>query len=335
MTNHTTKTLAIETSCDDTSLALVSWDNKTYTCEHIISYSQIEHQQYWWVVPEIASRLHEQKIISVLSALEKLFNYKDICCISVTATPWLPWSLLVGKTIAHMLSLQYKKPLQYVNHIHGHIYSAHIDRNYTDIEYPALVLTVSGWHNNLYYINKKHQISLLWTTLDDAAWEAFDKVSRMLWWPYPWWPRVSEQAQHGVIDHSWCKRLLLPDQPYHFSFSGIKSSVYTMIEKKKKSDTKLSQSDISMICATFQDSVAYTLSHKVLQVTNNSDIHSVMFVWWVSANKNIRSMIQWSLPSHIQFWTPTKPVYCTDNAAMIWVVWLMQYHGIIPQYVWV
>jgi len=137
------KTLAIETSCDDTSLAIISYDNNTFNVEHLLAYSQIaDHQKYGGVLPEIASRLHSEKIIAILQNIGRK-NIEEVNFISVTTHPGLPGSLVVGKSVATMLSEYFHKPLIEVNHIHGHIFSILLERNLTDMTYPMVILTAS------------------------------------------------------------------------------------------------------------------------------------------------------------------------------------------------
>ena len=187
------KTLAIETSCDDTSLAIVSNDNWVFNVDKIVMYSQIQqHIPFWWVLPEVASRLHSEKIVALIQEIW-LKNIENVDFISVTTKPGLPWSLVVGRTAAYLLSEYYNKPLVEINHIHGHIFSILLERSVDDIEFPLVILTASWGHNDLYVVNKKLNENLesldtekvwpffvtkVWYTLDDAAWEAFDKVSK-------------------------------------------------------------------------------------------------------------------------------------------------------------
>lgn len=257
------KTLAIETSCDDTSLAIVSYDQWRFSVDSIIAYSQIEHHQpFGGVVPEIAFRLHSEQIL----ALVKHFPADTIAAvdhISVTTHPWLGWSLLVGKTVAHMLGEHYNKEVIHVHHIYGHIFSLLLERDVKDLPFPWVVLTVSGGHNELYHIDKEtglsrditdwmsnelHGESLiepvlmlsdltitkLWHTLDDAAGECFDKVARMVGGPYPGGQWISEQALKGKPHPDYrFKRILLGDHTwsYDFSFSGMKAQAYTLLRR--------------------------------------------------------------------------------------------------------
>ncbi len=209
------KTLAIETSCDDTSVGIVNFDWTTFVVDSLLAYSQIDdHQKFWWVVPEIASRLHFDKIIEVTKAIG-FDAIKEVDFISVTTHPGLPGSLVVGKTVASLLSSYFAKPLVHVNHIYGHIFSLFLERNPSDIQFPLVVLTASWWHNDIYVVTRDegtgiraegqgemdevkifgwYNIAKVWYTLDDAAGECFDKVARMLGGPYPGGQWISEQA---------------------------------------------------------------------------------------------------------------------------------------------
>jgi len=178
-----------------------------------LAYSQIQdHQQYWGVVPEIASRLHSEKIIEVIKNIG-FDTIKDVDFISVTVHPWLPGSLVVGKAVASLLASYFTKPLVHVNHIYGHLFSLLLDRKASDIQFPLVVLTASGGHNDIYVVNSTnseqlttnsdgisfhefgwYKIAKVGYTLDDAAGECFDKVARMLWGPYPGGQWISEKA---------------------------------------------------------------------------------------------------------------------------------------------
>lgn len=232
LVNFMIKTLAIETSCDDTSVGIVTYEDGVWACPVLKMYSQIsEHQVYGGVVPEIAYRLHEEKIIWLLEEIG-YDEIKSCDCITVTREPWLPWSLVVGNAVASFLASLYDKPLYRVNHIHGHILSLLLDRQDSDCPYPRLVLTVSGGHNEIYYVaevkeeengrkmggkweesgrhveickdpeprtqNPELSIERIWYSLDDAAGESYDKVARMLGGTYPGGPRIDQMARRGT-----------------------------------------------------------------------------------------------------------------------------------------
>ncbi len=342
------KTLAIETSCDDTSISIVSLENNNFVVKKLISYSQIkEHNKYWWVVPEIASRLHQEKIIQVL---EKIWfdEIKNVDNISVTSHPWLPWSLLVWITTANFLSSYFNKPLKKINHIYWHIFSLFLERNVDDFKFPILVLTASWWHNNLYFIEKNwseiklsnFNIKQLWKTLDDASWESFDKVSRLLSWPYPWWPRISKIAKKYIENKSDYSSLLnklnesfpniwkwtffkrIKIEGYDFSFSWMKSQVYNLLKKLEHKNIEITDKIREIIAYEFQECAIDILIEKIKKWTNNLNIKTIWISWWVSANDRLFEKIQLEI-QNVKIIRPIKKIYSTDNWAMIWAVWII------------
>lgn len=371
------KTLAIETSCDDTSLSVVEWTWETFVVEKMLSYSQVKtHQVYGGVVPEIASREHAHQILHVLfhlifgdqntvdiqktepdNVLRSLNDakvtsfFESISSISVTTTPWLPGSLSVGRSIAHFLSKYFEKPLIPVNHIHGHLFSLLIERNVSEIEFPMMVLTVSWGHNELYLISNqwqggekigKYTINRIGRTLDDAAGESFDKVSRMLWWPYPGGPWISKKAiTWKSREDIQFTRIFLKASEFNFSFSGMKSQVYRLLDSFTKEWKTLTEQDVSDIAKEFEDSVVEVLAKKLVKSGIQYDVKTIAIAGWVSANQKLRDYTaeylqsrqgmkikdeKWELKEIIGpcfLWAPTQRKYCTDNAAMIWVVGLL------------
>jgi len=556
------KTLAIETSCDDTSIWIINFDWSIFTVDNILAYSQVkEHNEFGWVVPEIASRLHSEKIISVLMQIwwDNIQKVDNIC---VTSHPGLPWSLVVWKTVASMLWEYFQKPVIHVNHIIWHIFALFLDRNLNKIEFPMVVLTASGWHNNIYHIEQKYskedltpppspllkvegkydlkatlligkglgwsvikdketekrqykwipeyvkilakelrkkqtkteeilreilrnrqlewlkfrrqhpfwryiadffcndlnlvievdwkihkkqkeynnirdefiksydvnilristkeiendlewviqkilehqiflsskerevksevsqgdglwwgvkywnyQITQIWQTLDDAAWECFDKVSRMLWWPYPWWVRISKQAKLWKPNKKFeLNRIRLSHENFNFSFSGVKSQIHHLIYKyttelaivsktKWEHGNPFTDSEISDIAYEFQESVVEVLGKKLVRAALEYKAKTIWLSGWVSANDRLKEYIEELLENrqrlknqipnpdnnHISpnlslkerresditplilgegkeviLLTPTKKLYCTDNAAMIGVAWLLK-----------
>ena len=349
------KTLAIETSCDDTSLAIINNDNWVFNVDRIVMYSQIQqHIPYWWVLPEVASRLHSEKIVALIQEIW-LDNIQNVDFISVTTKPGLPWSLVVGRTAAHLLSEYYKKPLVEINHIHWHIFSILLERKTDDIELPLVILTASWWHNDLYVVNKKLASELdgldtekVWPfyvtkigyTLDDAAWEAFDKVSKMLNGPYPWWPWISEKALQWKHNENFeFKRIFLPlkdDRIFEFSFSWMKSQVLQLLSHLEKEWKTLTEQDICDIAYEFQEATVETLWKRLIKAAKMYWAKTIAIAWWVSANKRLAQYIEeqvkeWNESDfavekwlHIEFVHPVKNLYSTDNWAMIWVVWLLE-----------
>ena len=348
------KTLAIETSCEDTSLAIVNNYGWTFNVEKIVMYSQIQqHIPYWWVLPEVASRLHSEKIVALISEIW-LENVANVDFISVTTKPGLPGSLVVGRTATHLLSEYYDKPLIEVNHIHGHIFSILLERKIEDIKFPLVILTASWGHNDLYVVNKELNESLdslnieqvwsffvskIWYTLDDAAWEAFDKVSKMLGGPYPWWPWISSQALKWNTNEKFqFKRIFLPLKDNHifeFSFSWMKSQVLQLLSHLEKEWKTLTEQDICDIAYEFQEATVETLWKRLLKAAKMYGARLIAVAWWVSANKRLVRYVEelieeWNDSEYaekkwlrVNFLHPIKSLYSTDNWAMIWVVWLL------------
>lgn len=303
------KILAFETSCDETSVAIV--ENGKNVLSNIVS-SQINiHKEYGGVVPEIASRHHIENILPVLDeAMEKAdCQLKDIDYIAVTNTPGLIGSLLVGLMFAKSLSYANKIPLIPVNHIEGHIFSNFIEN---DIELPAISLIVSGGHTDLYYIeerNGKIAVDLLGETLDDAVGESYDKIARILELPYPGGPEIEKISPGG-------KNILNIKKPnvegYNFSFSGIKTYVTNYINKEKMKGNNINKEDIAK---SFQEIIVEVLYDKVLKAVNKKSVNTLLVAGGVSANKRLRKKFE-ELPENMKVYFP-KMEYCTDNGAMI------------------
>ncbi len=325
------KTLAIETSCDDTSIWIISFDENIFQTKKILAYSQIDdHQKYGWVVPEIASRLHSEKIIKVLQTIW-FSNISKVDFISVTTHPWLPWSLVVGKAVANLLWQRFKKPVIEVNHIHGHIFSLFLERNIHEIKFPMMVLTASGGHNDLYLVENfwnKFHITKVWNTLDDAAWECFDKVSRMLWWPYPWWLRIAQKALKWKPNPNFqFKRIFLSADKFEFSFSGMKSQVSFLLKNLEKDWTKLNEKIICDIAYEFQEAVIEVLAKKLIKSWIKYWVETLGIAWWVSCNDRLREYLNEQIwkKGNIDTIKPTKKIYSTDNGAMIWAAGILKY----------
>ena len=334
------KTLAIETSCDDTSVGIVTYEDGVWACPILKIYSQTtEHQKYGGVVPEIAYRLHEEKIIQLIEEI----GYDEITscdCITVTREPWLPWSLVVWNTVASFLAALYKKPLYRVNHIDGHILSLLLDRKDSDCPFPWLVLTVSGGHNEIYFVDKNEDtfdIKRIWYSLDDAAGESFDKVARMLGGSYPWWPWIEQMSKWWksrpdikfkriLLDGKWTwqNQEIIEANHLNFSFSGMKSQVYNYLLKHPVET--LIESDIADLCLEFSECVSDILVEKILWASHKYDCSVVWLVGWVSANDRLYEKLCEKLPATICL-RPAKKIYSTDNAAMIGVVGILAHLG--------
>ncbi len=346
------KTLAIETSCDDTSIGIISFDWKNFWVEKLLAYSQIQdHQKFWGVMPEVASRLHSEKIIWLLEEIWRE-NIEWVDSISVTTHPGLPGSLLVGKTVASTLSSWFDKKMIEINHIDGHIFSLYLERNIDDIEFPMVVLTASWWHNDIYLVNTeknnenaktlkekfgKFKISHLGRSLDDAAGECFDKVARMLGWPYPGWAWIGEMAlkhnpdnENQAIPGLKFKRIFLSRDKFDFSFSGMKSQVSILISELEKKWKKLSPEMIYQIAYEFQEATIEVLAKKLVRAGDKFWAKTLGIAGGVSANDRLweytNELILHKNYKNLNFELikPIKKVYSTDNSAMIGIAWILK-----------
>ncbi len=319
------KILAFETSCDDTAVAVVEDGTRVLSNIRI---SQVEHSKFGGVVPEIAARLHSENWRGALEKCleESSLEILDIDFLAVTAGPGLQTSLLTGTTAASFLSQFFQKKIIPVQHIRGHINSIYLDRDSDEIQFPVLVLTVSGGHTDMFLQTSPTDIQKLGGTLDDAAGEAFDKCAKMLGLGYPGGPIVSHEAEKGDPKKYAFPRPLLGKESLDFSFSGIKAAVYREVEAENQSTNNKGQSAneegqkfIQDVCAGFQQATVDVFVKKVTRaLTQYPTVKAVHFTGGVSANKVIRSALEKLCSSkNITFRVPAKFEYCTDNAAMI------------------
>ncbi len=315
------KILAFETSCDDTALAIVENGVKVLAS---VKVSQVEHNQYGGVVPEIAARLHSE---NWRGALEKCLNLAkisldEIDALAVTQGPGLQTSLLTGTTTASFLSLFWQKPLIPVHHTLGHISSVFLDApEFYQKNFPVLVLTVSGGHTEFFLQKSFTEIKKLGQTLDDAAGEAFDKVAKMLGLGYPGGPIVSNWAKKGNREKYAFPIPNLGKNSLDFSFSGVKAAVYRQIEMEKNQENfaGFSETFIADVCASFEETVWKIFAKKITVALNqNPNAKALHFVGGVSANKYLRENLAKFLANlGVDFRITTNFEYCTDNAAMI------------------
>lgn len=311
--------LAFETSCDDTSIAL-------FQDEILIAMdtrSQVKiHNLTGWVVPEIAAREHANSIFEVLDIVlnESWYWLHEIDQIAVTAKPGLIPSLLTGLTVARTLWEVYSIPVMEIDHIQAHIFANYLERSEAEISYPLVCLTVSWGHNEIYYKKDMFHFEKIWATTDDAAGEAFDKVSKMMWLWYPGWPIVSQYASQYEV--KWWNKILFPrvwldKKKNDFSFSWLKSAVKREVDAR----WELSEEDKKEISYEFQNAVVEVLAFKLIQAWINYWVRQVMLAWWVAANTLLRDKIQkLSEEKWLLFHFPKKIQYCMDNAAMIGIM---------------
>jgi N6-L-threonylcarbamoyladenine synthase len=306
------KILAIESSCDETSAAVVR--NGREVLSNVI-YSQVDvHELYGGVVPEIASRNHIKKVSQIIdSALEEAnLTLAQIDAVATTYGPGLVGALLVGMSTAKSLSYALDKPLVPVNHIEGHICSNFIE--HPNLEPPLLALVVSGGHTHLVLMRDYCDFEVLGKTRDDASGEAFDKVARILGLGYPGGPKIDEWAKKGDKDAISFKRTLLEEGTLDFSFSGIKSAVLNYINSCKMKGIDVNKADVA---ASFQSAVIDVLVLKTLQAVEATGIDKVVLAGGVAANSLLRSELEKALGAKgVKFYYPSMEL-CTDNAAMI------------------
>jgi len=303
--------LGIESSCDETSVALLSDDEVKV---NLIS-SQHFHKAYGGVVPELSSRAHLQMVKPLIdAALQSAnLNANDIDLIAATAGPGLIGALLVGLTFAKGLSFSLNKPFVAVNHIEGHVFSGFLMEEKP--QFPMLVLVVSGGHTLLLYVESYTRIYLLGTTVDDAAGEAFDKVSKLLGFGYPGGPQIELSASKG--DERSIKFPIADlNEEYNFSFSGLKTSVLRYVQKSF-GEEKISEADLNNISASFQKALIDALIQKVNLALNNHKVKSISLVGGVAANKKIRNEFKRVADSFNISCVIPDMSYCGDNAAMI------------------
>ena len=300
--------LAIETSCDETSAAIVE-DGRTILSNIIASQVEL-HAQFGGVFPEVASRRHVEVIHAVVQqALEEAhMGLDDIDCIAVTRGPGLVGSLLVGVNMAKGLALARNKPFLGINHIEGHIYSLWLTEQVDEIEFPILTLVVSGGHTELYLMTAHGQYQHLGGTLDDAAGEAFDKIGRLLGLPFPGGPAIDKLAPSGNATAFKFPRAVM-DDGYNFSFSGLKTAVSRQIKHFDKA-----RLPIEDLAASFQTAVVDVLVAKTELAAIAYGVTAVHLAGGVSANQELRQTMTEQLSVPVRY---PPPILCTDNAAMI------------------
>lgn len=303
--------LGIETSCDETSAAVVDTNGKVLA--NVIA-SQIDtHKEYGGVIPEIASRMHVEAInLTTEQALQTAQKeMRDIAAIAVTYGPGLLGALLIGLQAAKTLSYIHKIPLIGINHMEGHIFANFLDKDKFAISYPYLCLIVSGGHTQLVIAEKANVYKTIARTIDDAAGEAYDKVARLLQLGYPGGPIIDKIAKTGNSQKIKFSQLKLKDkESLNFSFSGLKTAVVNYYRKNP-------QADKADICASFQQAVVEQLVVRTITAAKKYQITNVYLAGGVSANSALREAFSLEAKkSGINLAFPPMK-YCTDNAAMI------------------
>jgi N6-L-threonylcarbamoyladenine synthase len=301
--------LAIESSCDETSVSIVK--NGKNDISTIIN-SQIDvHTKYGGVVPEVASRLHLENITMCIDECICNANMKldDIDAFACTYAPGLLGSLLVGVESTKTLSFVYNKPFIGVNHMMGHIYANMIEN---DLKYPLISLIVSGGHTDLILMKSENEFKYLGQTLDDAIGEAYDKVARILDLPYPGGPNVEKYALQGKPNYKMPN--ILNDESYNFSFSGIKSHINNFVHNEHQRNHDINKYDIA---SSFQECVTNLLVSKTKKALLDTNIKTFIMSGGVASNTYIRNALKDMCNDiGVNMHVPEKK-YCTDNATMI------------------
>ena len=309
--------LGIESSCDDTSAAIIN-GNKILSN---IAANQTVHQEYGGVVPELASRAHQQNIIPVVekSFTKANIQQKDISAIGFTRGPGLLGSLLVGTSFAKSLAMSLDVPLIEVNHLQAHILCHFIeDANPMPPKFPFLCLTVSGGHTMIVLVKDYFDMEIIGKTIDDAAGEAFDKIGKIMGLDYPAGPIIDKLAKLGNPNAFTFGKPKLEN--YDYSFSGIKTSVLYFLQKQLKENPNFIQENVENLCASVQKTIIDVLMKKLEKAAKDYDVKEVAIAGGVSANSGLREAMQNNVEK--LGWNVYIPKfeYTTDNAAMIAMV---------------
>ena len=322
MTSQNTYILGIESSCDDTSAAVIC---NGRVLSNIVANQEI-HAKYGGVVPELASRAHQQHIVPVVQqAIEQAgITKEDLHAISFTRGPGLMGSLLVGTSFAKSLALGLDVPLIDVNNMQAHILAHFIIEENTEIPpFPFVCLTISGGHTQIVKVTDYFTFEVLGETIDDAVGEAFDKSAKILGLPYPGGPLVDKYAQLGNHKKFSFTKPKVGD--LDFSFSGLKTGILYFIQRNLKENPKFIKENLHDICASIQHTIVEILIEKLKNTVKKTDIKHVAIAGGVSANSEIRKRLQ--LANKHWGWSTYIPKfgYTTDNAAMIAITGYLKY----------
>ena len=312
--------LGIETSCDETSAAVIS-DNKILS--NIIANQEV-HQKYGGVVPELASRAHQKNIIPVLErALVKAnIDKKDLDAIAYTRGPGLLGSLLVGSSFAKSISLSLNIPLIEVNHMQAHLLVNFIDDNAVDKPcFPFLGINISGGHTQIVICKNFFEMEVIGETLDDSIGEAFDKCGKVIGLDYPAGPKIDKLAKNG--DPKKFKFSIPQVEGLNFSFSGLKTNFKRFIESKILENKSFIEKEKENICSSLQQTITKILLNKIIKAIKQTKTKNIVFGGGVSANSKIRESCRKELKNYNLFFP--KIEYTTDNAAMIAIVGYLKY----------
>ena len=322
MNKKITYILAIESSCDDTSVAILKNNS---VLANVVANQEV-HAKYGGVVPELASRAHQQNIVPVVQqALEQANISKDqLSAIAFTKGPGLMGSLLVGTSFAKSLALGLQIPLIDVNHMQGHILAHFIDEADCKIPtFPFICLTISGGHTQIVKVSNHFEMEILGETIDDAVGEAFDKSAKILGLPYPGGPLIDKHAKLGNPKAYKFTKPKVGD--LDFSFSGLKTGILYFIQKQERINPNFIAENLNDICASIQGTIVEILMDKLKNAVKQTGIKNIAIAGGVSANSEIRSRL---LLAEKHFgWNTYIPKfeYTTDNAAMIAITGYLKY----------
>jgi len=309
--------LSIESSCDDSSIAITQIETNRLIYHKKIS-QELQHTVYGGVVPELAARLHVEALPKILQECEEYFP--KLKAIAVTNAPGLSVTLMEGVTMAKALSLSLNLPLIAVNHLKGHIYSLFIEK---EIEFPMTILLVSGGHTQIIEANSLTNMNLIATTMDDSFGESFDKVAKMMNLGYPGGPIVQEKGLKGDENRFDFPVPLRQSPNIEFSYSGLKNAVRLEIEKLEKEE--LLEQDICDVCASFEKTAVAHIMQKVKKLFKKRVPKNFAIVGGASANIRLRTAIEELCKKNKTKLFLSQLKYCSDNAAMIGRVAVEQY----------
>ncbi|WP_353421759.1 tRNA (adenosine(37)-N6)-threonylcarbamoyltransferase complex transferase subunit TsaD [Staphylococcus delphini] len=308
--NEQTKILALETSCDETSVSVIE-NGQTILSNSVLS--QIEsHQRFGGVVPEVASRHHVENItVMIEEALQQAHtSIEDVDAVAVTQGPGLIGAILVGVNAAKALAFANDKPLIPVHHIAGHIYANQLQ---SGLKFPLIALIVSGGHTELVYMESHLQFEVIGETRDDAVGEAYDKVARKIGLPYPGGPAIDRLAAQGEDTYDFPRVWLEPDR-YDFSFSGLKSAVINKLHQLEQKGEPIIPENVA---TSFQNSVVEVLVGKAIRACEAYGVKQLIVAGGVASNRGLRQALEVATAEKgIELAIP-EPKLCTDNAAMI------------------
>lgn len=304
--------LGIETSCDETAVALVEDGHRVRS--NVIGSQVDHHRPFGGVVPEIAARAHLDMILPAVdrALVEAGATYDDIDGVAVTAGPGLVGALLVGVAAAKAIALAGDLPFIGVNHLEGHVCATQLE--FGPLQPPLLSLIVSGGHTSLVHLDADGEFETVGATIDDAAGEAFDKIARFIGLPYPGGPEIDRLGRGGDPTAIAFPRAMLHDDTFDFSMSGLKTAVIRELRRREAAGTEIVLPDVA---ASFNEAIVDVLVAKTLRAADSLDVGTITLVGGVAANSRLREAMQDGCDRTDRRLLLPQPVLCTDNGAMI------------------